>query len=133
LHHQIAPAIYIALPIYAAPLIDQGSAVMATLTFIESTGVVHTVEASFEQTLMQIAVQHQVPGILAECGGSCSCGTCHAYMDPSRLAALPDISETEAFMLEIVPGLRPESRLCCQIPMQAAFDGMVIHLPSEQL
>ncbi len=106
---------------------------MVTITFIESTGIVHTVDASIERTLMQIAVEHRVPGILAECGGSCSCGTCHAYMDPSRLAAFLDISETEAFMLEIVPDPRPESRLCCQIPMQAAFDGMVIHLPSEQL
>jgi ferredoxin, 2Fe-2S len=106
---------------------------MARITFIESNGSVHTVEASVERTLMQIAVEHQVPGILAECGGSCSCGTCHAYMDPSRLAMLPDISETEGFMLEIVPDPRPESRLCCQIPMQAVLDGMVIHLPSEQL
>jgi 2Fe-2S ferredoxin len=106
---------------------------MPTLTYIESNGATHHVEARIDRTVMQIAVEHSVPGILADCGGSCSCGTCHAYVDAQWRALLPPLSESEAFMLEAVPEPREGSRLCCQIPMRAELDGMVLRLPAEQL
>lgn len=106
---------------------------MPTVTFIEHNGAVHQVDAPLDRTLMQIALAHRVPGILAECGGSCSCGTCHAHIDPAWLDKLPPASETEVFMLEIVPEVRDESRLCCQLTMRAELDGLVLRLPSEQL
>jgi ferredoxin, 2Fe-2S len=106
---------------------------MATVTFIESSGEVHTVEARLDRTLMQIAVEHSVPGILADCGGSCSCGTCHAYVDAAWLGKLPPVSESEEFMLEAVIDPQEGSRLCCQLPMSAELDGMVLRLPAEQL
>ena len=106
---------------------------MATLTFIEHDGTTHRVEARPGRSVMQIAVEHAVPGILAECGGSCSCGTCHGYVDPAWVGRLPAVSETEAFMLEAVPEPGPGSRLCCQIAMHGGLDGMVVRLPREQL
>ena len=106
---------------------------MAYLTYIEHDGTSHRVEARTDRTVMQIAVDHAVPGILAECGGSCSCGTCHAYFQEPWLDRLPAKSESEIAMLESVLDPREGSRLCCQIPMRDALDGMIVHLPAEQL
>jgi 2Fe-2S ferredoxin len=82
---------------------------------------------------MQIALDNAVPGILGDCGGACSCATCHAYVDARWTEKLPAVSETEAFMLEGVPEPRANSRLCCQIKMQAALDGIVVQLPEVQV
>jgi 2Fe-2S ferredoxin len=81
---------------------------------------------------MQVALDHSVPGILGDCGGSCSCATCHGYVDDRWAAELPAKSETEVFMLEGVPDLRANSRLCCQIRMKSELEGIVVHLPEEQ-
>ncbi len=106
---------------------------MLTVTFIEHDGTTHRVPAPTERTLMQIAVDNAVPGILGDCGGSCSCATCHGYVDPQWADRLPPVSETEAFMLEGVPEPRDNSRLCCQIRMRAELDGVVVQLPQEQV
>lgn len=106
---------------------------MATITFIEHNGTTHAVEARFDRTVMQIAVEHSVPGILADCGGSCSCGTCHAYIDAAWRDRLPPVSESEGFMLEAVIAPAEGSRLCCQIAMKEDLDGMIVRLPAEQL
>jgi 2Fe-2S ferredoxin len=106
---------------------------MLQVTFIEHDGTTHQVSAPHERTLMQIALDNAVPGILGDCGGSCSCATCHAYVDARWTEQLPARSETELFMLEGVPEPRENSRLCCQIKMQAALDGIVVRLPEEQV
>ncbi|MDM0067025.1 2Fe-2S iron-sulfur cluster-binding protein [Variovorax sp. J31P207] len=106
---------------------------MLQVTFIEHDGTPHLVSAPPERTLMQIALDNGVPGILGDCGGSCSCATCHAYVDARWADKLPPTSETETFMLEGVPDPRENSRLCCQIKMQAALDGIVVQLPEVQV
>ncbi len=106
---------------------------MLTVTFIEHDGTTHRVPAPTERTLMQIAVDNAVPGILGDCGGSCSCATCHGYVHPQWADRLPPVSETEAFMLEGVPEPRGNSRLCCQIKMRPELDGVVVQLPQEQV
>lgn len=106
---------------------------MPTVVFIEHSGARHEVEAPLDKSLMQVALDHSVPGILGDCGGSCSCATCHAYVDERWIPALPQRSETEVFMLEGVPDLRPNSRLCCQIRMKAELEGIVVRLPAEQV
>jgi 2Fe-2S ferredoxin len=105
---------------------------MPTVTYIDHTGAVFEVEAPLQKSLMQVALDNSVPGILGECGGSCSCGTCHAYIDAPWAEKLPPQSETEVFMLEGVPEPRPSSRLCCQIRVTPELDGIVVHLPVEQ-
>ena len=106
---------------------------MPTAVFIDHAGATYQVEAPLNKSLMQIALDNCVPGILGDCGGSCSCATCHGYVDQPWVAQLPACSETEVFMLEGVPDLRDNSRLCCQIRMSPQLDGVVVHLPQEQV
>ena len=106
---------------------------MPFVTYIEKNGTQHRVQSEDGRSLMQIAVTNGVPGIVAECGGSCSCGTCHAYINEPWAAKLPPISEGEAMMLEAVLEPRETSRLCCQIPMRDDLDGIVVQLPAEQI
>jgi len=106
---------------------------MLTVVFIDHAGATYQVEAPLNKSLMQIALDNSVPGILGDCGGSCSCATCHGYVDEPWVTQLPARSETEVFMLEGVPELRENSRLCCQIRMSPQLDGVVVHLPQEQV
>lgn len=106
---------------------------MPTVVFIDHTGAVFEVQAPLNKSLMQAAVDNSVPGILGDCGGSCSCGTCHAYVEAPWAEKLPPQSETEVFMLEGVHEPRASSRLCCQIRLNPELDGIVVHLPAEQV
>jgi 2Fe-2S ferredoxin len=106
---------------------------MPTVVFIDPQGSEHAVDGPVGRSLMQIAIDHNVPGILGDCGGSCSCATCHGYVDTAFNAQLPARTETEVFMLEGVPDLRDNSRLCCQIRMQPELEGLRIQLPDEQV
>ncbi|MBC7378570.1 MAG: 2Fe-2S iron-sulfur cluster binding domain-containing protein [Burkholderiaceae bacterium] len=106
---------------------------MPAVIYIEHNGDTIRAEAPLNRNLMQVALDNSVAGILGDCGGSCSCATCHGYVDAAWADRLPPISETEAFMLEGVPEPRPTSRLCCQIRMTPELDGIVINLPLEQV
>jgi ferredoxin, 2Fe-2S len=105
---------------------------MPTVTFIEHTGLAHTVDAPPGRSLMQLAIEQGVPGVLGDCGGACSCATCHGYIDARWAAELPPIGESESFMLDAAIDRRDDSRLCCQIRMTEALDGLVVRLPAEQ-
>lgn len=106
---------------------------MPQVTFIDPDGTEHAVHAPIGRTLMQAAVANGVSGILGDCGGSCSCATCHGYIDARWREAVPKISETEEDMLGGVPDRRDGSRLCCQVPLSDALDGIVVQLPDEQV
>jgi len=106
---------------------------MPQVVFIDHQGADSRVEAPIGRSLMQVAIDHGISGILGDCGGSCSCATCHGYVDEPWTAKLPPRSETEVFMLEGVPEPRETSRLCCQIRMTSELDGIVVRLPEEQV
>jgi len=106
---------------------------MPTVVFTDPQGERHQVDVPEGRNLMQAAVDHLVPGILGDCGGVCSCATCHGYIAPEYLDKLPPRTETETYMLEGVPELRDNSRLCCQIRMRPELDGICIQLPDEQI
>jgi ferredoxin, 2Fe-2S len=106
---------------------------MAQVVFVDHKGAELRVEASLGKSLMQTALDNGVAGILGDCGGSCSCATCHAYVDQPWISMLAPRSETELFMLEGVPEPRETSRLCCQIRMAPELDGIVVRLPEEQV
>ena len=106
---------------------------MPHVTYIEADGTTHRVEAPAGRSLMQVAVANQVPGILGDCGGSCSCATCHGFVDPRWAGQLRAPSETEEAMLDGVPDRCDNSRLCCQITLSEALDGIVVELPAEQV
>lgn len=105
---------------------------MAKVTFIENSNTEHSVEAEPGRSLMQIAVDNMVPGIYGECGGACSCATCHVYVAPEWLARLPAKSSDEAFMLDGAFEPNEHSRLCCQVKMREELDGMVLRIPVSQ-
>jgi len=105
---------------------------MPRVVYIDHAGTRHEVDAPTGRNLMQAALDNDVPGIIGECGGSCSCGTCHGYVDEQWLAKLPPASETEVFMLEGVLEPRDGSRLCCQLRASPELDGIVVRVPKEQ-
>ncbi len=105
---------------------------MPNVTFIEHNGAVHTVEAEVGQTLMETAIKHEVPGIVAECGGACSCATCHIYVDEAWKDKTGKPSEMEEDMLDFAVDVRPTSRLSCQIRITDALDGLVVSIPDRQ-
>lgn len=74
-----------------------------------------------------------IAGIVAECGGGCSCSTCHVYVHPDWFGRLPPKEGLEEDMLDFAPGMDPErSRLSCQIKITAELDGLVVFVPVEQ-
>jgi 2Fe-2S ferredoxin len=105
---------------------------MPTIVFIEHDGEKHEVQAEAGRSVMQAAVENAVPGIVADCGGSCSCGTCHGFIDPAWLPKIPPAGTAEGAMLEGLLELKLNSRLTCQITVTADIDGMVVRLPKSQ-
>ena len=105
---------------------------MPKVTIIEHGGAVHTLDAASGQSLMQLAMSNSVPGILADCGGSCSCATCHVYVEPQWLDRIPAPSSAEKDMIECALHVQENSRLSCQIELHDALDGLVVRLPESQ-
>jgi len=106
---------------------------MPTIHYILKDGSTRSIEAKPGASVMETAVHHNVRGIDAECGGSCSCATCHVYVDDAfvhRLAP-PDDMETE--LLEgTASERRANSRLSCQIVVTPALEGLTVHIPARQ-
>ncbi|WP_313024428.1 2Fe-2S iron-sulfur cluster-binding protein [Pseudomonas lopnurensis] len=102
------------------------------ITYIESNGTRHEVEGSEGQSVMEVATQNLIPGILGDCGGTCSCATCHTYVDPDWLTKVGTPDDDEQGVLEGALEVRDNSRLSCQIKLTAALDGIVLHLPERQ-
>ncbi|MGI4815025.1 MAG: 2Fe-2S iron-sulfur cluster-binding protein [Janthinobacterium lividum] len=85
-------------------------------------------------TLMRAAVDHNVSGMVGDCGGCLSCATCHVYVDEGFVPLLPPLSDNEDQMLEFLAAeRRGNSRLSCQIPMSAALDGIIAHIADPQI
>jgi 2Fe-2S ferredoxin len=103
---------------------------MPTITFVTSDGQTIDVDGRPGETVMLAALVGMVPGIEAECGGACSCGTCHVYVDPQWRDAVGPPRELEAGMLEALDKVTDASRLCCQIPIGDQLDGLVVRVPA---
>ena len=105
---------------------------MPKVTFIEHDGTVHDVDAEIGESLMEAAMRGSVAGIVAECGGSCTCATCHIYVDDAWLAKTGERSLEEDEQLDNAYDVRPNSRLSCQIKMTDELDGILVRTPSYQ-
>jgi ferredoxin, 2Fe-2S len=105
---------------------------MAKITYIEHNGKTHTVEVSNDLTVMEGAVQNDIPGIDADCGGACACATCHVYVDSKWFDKLPQIQDAEQDMLDMAYEPKKLSRLGCQITVTNELDGLVVKMPSKQ-
>jgi len=106
---------------------------MVKVTYIQPDGATRVVEADPGSTLMETAVDNDVAGIVAECGGGCSCATCHVYVDEEWASRLPAPEPHEDGMLDCVLDRHATSRLSCQIEIRAELDGLVVRVPEEQI
>jgi len=105
---------------------------MAKITFIDSAEETRIVEAENGSTVMEAALKNAVPEIEAECGGACSCATCHVYVDEAWSAIVGGPSPMEEDMLDFAFDVRPTSRLSCQIKVTDALDGLTVRTPARQ-
>ncbi len=105
---------------------------MPKILFIEHNGTQHVVEAEVGKSLMQTALDNMVPGIVGDCGGCCSCATCHGYIDPAHCDKLPAKSEEEVMMLDGALRVEDNSRLTCQLIVKEELDGLIVRLPASQ-
>ena len=105
---------------------------MPKVTYIEHDGTVHTVEAELGETVMETALKNDVSSIVAECGGGCTCATCHVYVDEAWIGKTGLPSEQEETELDAAFDVRPNSRLSCQIKVTEDLDGLVVRTPSYQ-
>ncbi len=101
---------------------------MVNLTFRTQTGDTVEVAAEVGTTLMEAAVQEGVEGIDAECGGACSCATCHVIFDDRGYALVGAANSLEAEMLEFAENTCETSRLACQVKISEDLDGLVIEV-----
>lgn len=106
---------------------------MARITYIEFNGTPHEVEVPAGLTVMEGAIDNRIPGIEAECGGACSCATCHVYVDPAWVEATGSPDSIEKDMLECAFEVRQNSRLSCQIEVTDELDGLVVRMPELQI
>jgi ferredoxin, 2Fe-2S len=105
---------------------------MPKITFIEANGTEYVTEAENGSTVMETAIMNGVPGIIAECGGACTCATCHAYVDEAFAEIVGGPSMMEEDMLDFAYDVRPNSRLSCQIKVRDELDGLIMRVPSRQ-
>lgn len=106
---------------------------MITIHLFAADGTATTLQAKPGQSLMQAAVDHNVTGIEADCGGLMTCATCHVYVREPFAAQLPAPSGDERGMLEFTAAeRRPNSRLSCQIELNETLEGLTVDLPGTQ-
>ena len=105
---------------------------MAKITYIEHTNKKHIVEVSNNMSVMEGAVQNNIPGIDADCGGSMACATCHVYVDEKWFNKLKKKNEGEEDMLDMAYQPNKFSRLSCQLIVSNEFDGLILRMPSKQ-
>lgn len=110
----------------------KGSIQMINIKFIEHNGTERSVTVASGGSLMQAAVSNGVPGIDADCGGSCSCATCHVYINKEWVSRAGEISPTEEAMLSLSTDREDNSRLSCQIEINETLDGLIVTTPEFQ-
>jgi len=105
---------------------------MVKITFVEHDGSRTVVESEAGQSLMKAATYGSVPGISADCGGNCACGTCRIYVPAEWRARLPEIKAPEQEMIDFWQDQTEGVRLSCQIKVTDDMDGLELKLPEDQ-
>jgi 2Fe-2S ferredoxin len=105
---------------------------MARITYIEFNGEAHVVDVAPGLSVMEGAKRNNVPGIDADCGGGCSCGTCHVYIEPAWRERVGGRTPIEDATIEFAENVEANSRLSCQIKVTDELDGLVLRMPQSQ-
>ena len=99
---------------------------MPKITYIEHNGKSHEIEVLKELSVMEGALQNNIPGIDADCGGSCACATCHVYVDEKWFDKIKKKDDAEQDMLDMAFEPNKFSRLSCQITVTDELNGLVV-------
>ena len=105
---------------------------MPKITYIEQNGNSKTIEVNNGLTVMEGAVQNNIPGIDADCGGGMACATCHVYVKDEWLNKLPKAEDAEQDMIDMAYKPNKNSRLSCQIVVSDEIDGLTVTTPEKQ-
>ncbi len=105
---------------------------MALIKYIEHNGTEHDAEVASGLSVMEGAVQNDIPGIDADCGGGMACATCHVYVKEDWLNRLPKKEDGEEDMLDMAFEPKSNSRLSCQLTITDELDGLIVTIPSKQ-
>ena len=105
---------------------------MPKITYIESTGNQKTIDVENGLSVMEGAVQNNIPGIDADCGGGMACATCHVYVKEEWFNKLPKAEDAEQDMIDMAFEPKKNSRLSCQLIVSDQLDGLVVTTPSKQ-
>lgn len=105
---------------------------VATIIYVEHSGQEHSIDVPTGTSLMEAALDNDVPGIDADCGGACACGTCHVKFDTDWIAKLDPRDANEESMLSLAVEVTEMSRLACQISATDEMDGMRVYMPESQ-
>jgi 2Fe-2S ferredoxin len=105
---------------------------MPKITYIEHNGAAHTVDVALGLTVMEGAKRNNIPGIDADCGGGCSCATCHVFVDPAWFPVVGGQNPLESATIEFAENTEPNSRLSCQMKVTEELDGLVVRMPESQ-
>ena len=104
---------------------------MVRVVFQHADGSRESFDAPAGHSIMDCAVDHAVRGIRGQCGGGCTCGTCHCWIGAPWRGRLPAPTADEAELLDYLPGRCPDSRLACRILLSATLDGIEVEIPPE--
>ena len=105
---------------------------MPKITYVTHDDQSRTIEVQNGLTVMEGAVQNDIPGIDADCGGGMACATCHVYVKEEWLDKLPTKEDGEEDMLDMAFEPKKNSRLSCQIVVSDELDGLIVNIPSKQ-
>ena len=105
---------------------------MSKITYIDNEGNSKTIDVENGLSVMEGAIQNNIPGIDADCGGSMACATCHVYVEEKWLDKLPKAEEAEVDMIDMAYEPKKNSRLSCQLIVSDTLDGLVVNIPSKQ-
>ncbi len=105
---------------------------MTKITYVTAQDERIETEGEIGSTVMETAIMNAIPGIVAECGGACTCATCHVYVDDAWREIVGGPSMMEEDMLDFAFDVKDASRLSCQIKVRPELDGLVVHVPTRQ-
>jgi len=105
---------------------------MTKIVYIEHNGKLHSIDVQNGLTVMEGAVENNIPGIDADCGGSMACATCHVYVKEEWFNKLPKKEDGEEDMLDMAYEPNKFSRLSCQLTVSNELEGLVVNLPAKQ-
>jgi 2Fe-2S ferredoxin len=105
---------------------------MTQITYVDHLGKKKTIEVENGLTVMEGAIQNDIPGIDADCGGSMACATCHVYVDNEWYGKIPKAEEAEQDMIDMAFKPKKNSRLSCQIIVSDELNGLIVTTPEKQ-